>query len=91
MVFIIRVQCSEWCLADLEGPGGAAYTVEKIDIRNLGLKGVRGEKINPLMIVQKFPDVDILVLVECEYDYPHIILVYSKARKAVHYLVSESI
>ena len=89
LVAVIRVSSSEWCSASLEEHDMDDYTVEKIDLRKLGLKGVSGERIDSRYIIQRHPDADIVILLECEFDYPHIILVYYMKKRILHYLKTD--
>ena len=86
MPVVIRIRSSEWCSVSRETLGGSnGYTVEARDIRELGVQGERGERIDDEVIMQIRDDVDVVVIVECEFDHPHIIAI-SPRNKITHYL-----
>lgn len=88
----IKVTSSEWCNLEFHEVFSGKYTIVNKDIRELGcVKGERGEEINIEKLVEHLKKhgagADIVIIVECEYDFPHVILVHLKDRKIVHYLV----
>ncbi len=88
MTLVVRVGSSEWCTVSLEAAEGSGYTVETRDIGELGLRGERRERIEAEPVLQALRDMDILVIVDCEYDRPHIVAVNTRDRRVIHYTVS---
>ncbi len=85
-MLVIKVRSSEWCDVYIHRLLDEGRIVETRSIREIEcVEGERGEEIDVEKLVQCFRDrdVDTVIAVECEYDFPHIIVL--KDRKVLHY------
>jgi len=89
LTLLIKIHSSEWCDINYQKLENTGYIVESHDIKKLGLKGEKGEKLDKYPASEKFQEANIAILVECEFDYPHIIIVYTEEKKIHHYSVKE--
>ena len=83
---VIRVKSSEWCSVSYEVLGDTSgYEVEARDIRELGLHGKTGERVDTGALTQIPSGSEVVLIVECEFDAPHVVAISPRDRKIIHY------
>jgi len=92
-MLLIKVSSSEWCDVDvyevIDGVGLHGFEVEGRDIREFKYLGTEvSEKVglsSDFTKCLKGYGADIVMILECEFDYPHVVLVYLREKKVVHF------
>jgi len=92
-MLLIKTFSSEWCDVDVYEVAGkleaSGFEVVARDVREFRcIKGMEGEKIfvtEELVKCLKNYNADIVVISECEFDYPHVVLIYLREKKIVHF------
>lgn len=86
MPTVIRVKSSEWCSVSHEVVGDTGgYRVEARDIGGLGLSGETGERVDPEAITRIPGGFEVVLVVECEFDTPHVVAISPSDKRIIHY------